>query len=129
MAPTGFERCPSHICGVAFYPVWHLVTHILSQWSIYTGNMNVISISGIQETVMYHIQKIFRKREYRNIQVIVIHVTVNVENTPRRGVNKYMANLMTNDAELKTNCKTPSVTKECSRIFGDGLWTISSKFF
>jgi len=25
-----------------------------------------------------------------------------------------MANLMTNDAELKTNCNTLSVTKECS---------------
>jgi len=40
-----------------------------------------------------------------------------------------MANLMTNDAELKTNCSTLSVTKECNRISGEGLWTISSKFF
>jgi len=39
-----------------------------------------------------------------------------------------MANLMTNDAELKTNYNTLSVTKECSRIPDDGLWTISSKF-
>jgi len=39
-----------------------------------------------------------------------------------------MANLMTNDAELKTNCNTLSVTKEYSRIPGEGLWTISSKF-
>ena len=39
-----------------------------------------------------------------------------------------MANLMTNDAELKINCNTLSVTKECSRIPGEGLWTISSKF-
>jgi len=28
---------------------------------------------------------------------------------------------MTNDAEFKTNCNTLSVTKECSRISGDGL--------
>ena len=39
-----------------------------------------------------------------------------------------MDNLMTNDAELKTNCNTLSVTKECSRISGEGLLTISSKF-
>jgi len=40
-----------------------------------------------------------------------------------------MANLMqTNDAELKTNCNTLSVTKVCSRIPGKGLWTNSSKF-
>jgi len=31
-----------------------------------------------------------------------------------------MANLMTNDAELKTNCNTLSVTKECNRISGEG---------
>jgi len=37
-----------------------------------------------------------------------------------------MVNLMTNDAELKTNWNTLSVTKECSRIPGEGL--ISSKF-
>ena len=36
------------------------------------------------------------------------------ENTPRGEVNRYMANLMTNDVELKTNCNTLSVTKECS---------------
>jgi len=35
---------------------------------------------------------------------------------------------MENDAELKTNCSTLSVTKECSRIPDEGLWTISSKF-
>jgi len=39
-----------------------------------------------------------------------------------------MANLMTKDTELKTNCNTLSVTKECSRILNEGLWTISSKF-
>ena len=39
-----------------------------------------------------------------------------------------MANLMTNDAELKTNCNTLSVTKECSQILGKKLWTNSSKF-
>ena len=44
------------------------------------------------------------------------------------GVNRCMANLMTNDAELKTNCNTLSVTKECSRIPGEGLCTIFSKF-
>jgi len=38
-----------------------------------------------------------------------------------------MTNLMTNDVELKTNCTTLSVTKECSRIPGEGLWTNSSK--
>ena len=32
-----------------------------------------------------------------------------------------MANLMTNDTELKTNYNTPSVTKECSRISGSGV--------
>jgi len=32
-----------------------------------------------------------------------------------------MANLMTNDTELKTNYNTLSVTKECSRIPGEGL--------
>jgi len=51
-----------------------------------------------------------------------------VESTPRGGVNRCMANLMTNDAELKTNCNTLSVSKVCSRIPGEGLWTISSKF-
>jgi len=39
-----------------------------------------------------------------------------------------MANLMINNAELKLNCNTLSVTKECSRIPGEGLWTISSEF-
>ena len=38
------------------------------------------------------------------------------------------ANLMTNDTKLKTNCNILSVTKECSRIFSEGFWTISSKF-
>ena len=44
------------------------------------------------------------------------------------GVNRCKANLMTNNAELKTKCNTLSVTKECSRIPSKGLWTISSKF-
>jgi len=35
---------------------------------------------------------------------------------------------MTNDAELKLNCKTLYITKECSQIPGEGLWTISSRF-
>jgi len=39
-----------------------------------------------------------------------------------------MANLMINDAELKTNCNTLSITKERNRIPDDGHWTISSKF-
>jgi len=39
-----------------------------------------------------------------------------------------MAHLMTNNAELRTNCNRLSVTKECSRISGEGLLTISSKF-
>ena len=37
------------------------------------------------------------------------------------GVNRCKANLMINDAELKINCNTLSVTKECSRIPGEGL--------
>ena len=36
------------------------------------------------------------------------------ESTPRGGVNRCKANLITNYAELKTNCNTLSVTKECS---------------
>ena len=44
------------------------------------------------------------------------------------GMNRCKANLMTNDAKLKTKCNTLSITKECSRIPGEGLWTISSKF-
>ena len=39
-----------------------------------------------------------------------------------------MANLMTNDEELKTNCNTLSVIKECNRIPGEGLWTNSLDF-
>jgi len=39
-----------------------------------------------------------------------------------------MANLMTNNVKLKLNCNTLSVTKECIRILGEGLWTIFSKF-
>jgi len=35
---------------------------------------------------------------------------------------------MTNDMELKQICNTLSVTKGCSRISGEGLWTIFSKF-
>jgi len=35
---------------------------------------------------------------------------------------------MTTNAELKIKYNTPSVTKECSRIPDEGLWTISSKF-
>ena len=51
------------------------------------------------------------------------------KSTPRgEGVNRRMANQMTNDAELKTNYNTLSVAKECNRIPGDELWTISSKF-
>ena len=53
---------------------------------------------------------------------------VNVKSTPRGGLNRCMANLVTNAAELKINCNTLSVTKECSRISSEGLWTISSKF-
>jgi len=39
-----------------------------------------------------------------------------------------MANLMTNDAELKTNCNTLYVTKECSQIpvTGSGLSPLDS---
>jgi len=41
---------------------------------------------------------------------------------------KIHSNLLTNNAELKTKCNTLSVTKECGRIPGEGLWTNSSKF-
>jgi len=34
---------------------------------------------------------------------------------------------MINDVKLKLNYNTLSVTKECSQISGEGLWTISSK--
>ena len=34
------------------------------------------------------------------------------------GVNRCTVNLMTNDAKLKTNCNTLSVTKKCSQILG-----------
>ena len=50
------------------------------------------------------------------------------ESTPRGGVNRCKANLMTNDAELKINCNKLSVTKECSRIPSKGPWTNSSRF-
>ena len=50
------------------------------------------------------------------------------ENTPRGEVNRRIDNLLTNDAELKTNCNTLSVIKECNRIPDDGLWTITFKF-
>jgi len=36
------------------------------------------------------------------------------------GVNRCMANLMTNNAELKTNYNTLGVTKECSLIPSEG---------
>ena len=42
------------------------------------------------------------------------------ENTPRGG-NRCTADLMTKDVELKTNCNTLCVTKECRRIPGEGL--------
>ena len=38
-----------------------------------------------------------------------------------RGVNRCMANLMTNNEKLKLNCNTLSITKECSQIPGEGL--------
>ena len=61
--------------------------------------------------------------------VEVVHCKGRVpESTPRGGVNRCTANLMTNDTELKLNCNTLSVTKECSRIPSEGLWTNSSKF-
>ena len=52
---------------------------------------------------------------------IAIPKVITTESTPRGGVNRCMANLMTNNAELKTKCNTLSVTKECSRIPGEGL--------
>ena len=50
------------------------------------------------------------------------------ESTPRGGRNSCKANLMTIDAELKLNCNILSVTKECSRIPGEGLWINSPRF-
>ena len=50
------------------------------------------------------------------------------ENTPRGGRIGKLANLKTNDVELKINFNTLCVTKECSRIPDEGLWTISSRF-
>jgi len=50
------------------------------------------------------------------------------ESTPRGGVNRCMANLLTNDAELKINCNTLSITKESNQIPSEGLWTNSFKF-
>ena len=40
-----------------------------------------------------------------NVHIVKVHL---------EGVNRCMANLMRNNAELKTNCNTLSVTKECS---------------
>jgi len=37
------------------------------------------------------------------------------------GVNRCKGNLIKNDAELKLNCNTLSVTKEYSQIPGEGL--------
>ena len=36
-----------------------------------------------------------------------------------------MANLITNNAELKINCNTLSVTKECLRILGEDFSNLS----
>ena len=44
------------------------------------------------------------------------------------GVNRYKANLWQIMWNLKTNCNTLNVTKEYSRIPGEGLWTNSSWF-
>ena len=64
----------------------------------------------------------------QNFLDLISLLRISCEYTPRGGVNRCMTNLMINDAELKTNYNTLSITKECSRIPGDGLWTISSKF-
>ena len=50
------------------------------------------------------------------------------ESTPRGGVNRCKANLMTNDVKLKINCNTLSVTKECSEfpVKGSGLSPLNS---
>ena len=51
-----------------------------------------------------------------------------IVSTPRGGMNRYMANLMTINAELKLNCNTLSATKGCSRILvkGSGLTPLNS---
>ena len=49
-----------------------------------------------------------------------------IENTRKGGWIGVLANLMTNDSELKTQYNTLYVTKECSQIYGEGLWNISS---
>jgi len=48
--------------------------------------------------------------------------------TPRGGVNRCTANLWIIMRKLKLNCNTLSVTNECSRIPGEGLWTNSPWF-
>ena len=49
-----------------------------------------------------------------------------IESTPRGGVNRRMANLMINDAKLKLNCNTLSVTKAEFPVKGSGLSRINS---
>ena len=68
---------------------------------------------------------VHEKKNFKNTRKIIVTKIVKIH---LEGVNRCKANLMTNDAELKTNCNTLSVTKECSRFSSDGLWTISSKF-
>ena len=66
---------------------------------------------------------------YRHYEFLVMLFGVTNVKVYLEGVNRCKTNLMTNDAELKINCNTLSVAKECSRIPGEGLWTISSKLF
>ena len=80
---------------------------------------------------MFHISQLrkYIKDESHVLDYSKLEMQPDFESTPRGGVNRCMANLTINYAELKINCNTLSVTKECSRILGVGLWTISTKFF
>jgi len=56
VTPWGSRGGPHHVCGVTLCPMWHLVSHILGQLLVYPGNMSVITILGLHETVMYNIK-------------------------------------------------------------------------
>jgi len=60
--------------------LWHLAPHILGQLLVYSGNMSIISISVIQETIMHqypmniHVTVLWERssHEFRWIYVAVI---------------------------------------------------------
>ena len=83
----------------------------------------MVSIIHIYATALHTIIFMY----FQFIYDMKFNISDKFENTPR-GVNRCMVNLMTNNAKFKTNSNTLSVTKESSRIPGEGLWTNSSKF-